>query len=275
MRINCVGLADLLCAYADGELGDANKQLVEDHLAICDNCTTILKVYREMSASIDDTCVDPPAALVTGVMNRIMNEEVPRVETETVQRKRNRFILTRYLPVAACLVAMLLVWQFWGNTFFFGLTDTGAQAPEAVSPESRMTTSDALDTAGESGAGQHPAPAAGGGDNTSLNEPQADSHTSMSDDDNEGAMVRTDEDIELFLEFLDDAYADITITGELPAFLAGFEPHPFGPWLDWEYVFEIPSTDVQRLLDELDNRESFSIMHLNKESKYAIVFYSP
>ena len=217
MRINCVGLADLLCAYADGELSDANRQLVEDHLAICDNCTSILKIYREISTSVNDTCGEPPASLVTGVMERITNEEVPRADKETVERKRNKFILKRYLPAAACFVAMLLVWQFWGSTLFTGqVNDT---APAASAPRSSadlaVTDSGAGGSAGESVA----APAGESGEDRIMMDAEDEDIYPPGDDTNSIFSIRSEHEIELFVDYLSSAYAEIIISGELPAIL--------------------------------------------------------
>jgi len=116
---NCVGIADLLCAYADGEISEANKRLVEDHLAICENCSAILVIYREISSAVDDTNLPAPDSLRIGVMNRIQNESTPRViDSRKLRNKHYQRLLTRFAPVAACLVVMLLVWQLWGETLF-------------------------------------------------------------------------------------------------------------------------------------------------------------
>jgi len=115
MRNNCIGLVDLLCAYADGELAKSDIQLVEDHLLICENCSAILKMYGEISSAVDDTNVPAPDALCLGVMNRIQNESVPSIPVKKKKWWHRRVILTRYAPVAACLVVGLLVWGIWGN----------------------------------------------------------------------------------------------------------------------------------------------------------------
>ena len=274
MRINCVGLADLLCAYADGELNDANKQLVEDHLAICDNCTSILKVYREISTSINDTSIEPPTALVKGVMDRVMEESVPRVEKETVERKRNKLILTRYLPVAACLVAMLLVWQFWGNTLFTGrVNDMGS----TIAPMEAMPTPVPADAGGGSSRSEalEIKPGTTGGMSEQGGEPSADFNVTDTDDEALDHSSQKENEDAQFLDILNNAYAEIKIKGDLPTFLVDHEPHPIGKWFDWDIVFEIPATDIQALLDELSKRDDFSFERINTESKYAIVFYSP
>ncbi|MCL2820473.1 MAG: zf-HC2 domain-containing protein [Oscillospiraceae bacterium] len=159
---NCVGIAELLCAYADGELNDSNKKFVEDHLVICENCSAILKMYGEISSSVNDTNVPAPDALCIGVMNRIQNEETPQKATISKKRRQYRYILTRYAPIAACLVVMLLVFQFWNPIRAF--MPAGSSAPETsdalnVMPE---TASYAYDMGGEDNMAPEEADTGGG-----------------------------------------------------------------------------------------------------------------
>jgi len=295
MRTNCVGLADLLCAYADGELTESNKQLVEDHLIICENCSAILKVYREISDSVNETNVPAPDALRIGVMNRIQSESVPgtvgrRQVSNTAsqkkegakQRGRLNVLLTRYAPIAAGLVVMLLIWQFWGEMFTGrqNAMQTAAPAPAADSmpaaapapqaapaPETAvnfddMSESDSLadEEAFSFDAAAEAAPAA-------LAEPEAPLLTDI---------TRTTQETEEIMAYMSGAYAEITVTGDLPVLLAGHEPQPFGSWFGWEMVFEIPSSEVPALLAELGTRSGFSVSYQtdNRDSKYAVVLFS-
>jgi len=131
-----------LCAYADGELNDSSKQLVEDHLVICENCSAILKMYKEISDSVSDTNVPAPDALCIGVMNRLKDEETPRTVAVTKRRKTYQYMLTRYAPVAACLLVVLLVWQFWTpiSSVMPGMQRDGAatMAPQESAPEAAL-----------------------------------------------------------------------------------------------------------------------------------------
>jgi len=130
MRNNCIGLVDLLCAYADGELPESDIKVVEDHLIICENCSAILKIYKEIPSAVIDTNVPAPDALCIGVMNRIQSESVP---TKIIREKKwwhRKVILTRYAPIAACLVIGLLVWGIWGD--FRALMPGSNAAPEST-----------------------------------------------------------------------------------------------------------------------------------------------
>jgi len=191
---NCVGIAELLCAYADNELSESNRRLVEDHLIICENCSAILKIYKEISDSVNDTNVPAPDALCIGVMNRLQSEEPPQKVTMSKKRKQYHFILTRYAPIAACLVVVLLVMQFWNP--FSTLLPGSSQMNDAMSPApapEAATFAGSLDDAndilpGDSDFGLE----AGGGDNTdTLNQSLSDEPSLQRTDDDESVQRRT------------------------------------------------------------------------------------
>ena len=278
MKTNCIGVAELLCAYADGELEKSKIHIVEDHLLICENCSAILKLYGEISTAIDDTNVPAPDILRPGVMNRIQNEEIYTNTEKVKKRKQYHFILTRFAPVAACLVVGILIWQPWRNTLSMGgdmamppaaqmadselydmsvaPTSEPGSAPEALPFENMASDADEPDIAGE--------PAGGG---------------SLWDDSSEfdRAFGRlAPQDIEQLREHINGAYAEIIITGEFPVLLERYMPQAFGPWFEWDLVFEIPSNEIPALLDELGNPEEFVITRndQNASSSYVMVFFS-
>ena len=277
MKSNCIGLADLLCAYADGELADKNIKLVEDHLAICENCSAILKVYKEITMSVNDTNEPAPDALRIGVMNRIQSESTPRKTDTDKLRKNYRMILARFVPVAACLVVMLLVWQFWGDLFGVQQDHASPAATSApdlavvAAPEFAINVDDA-----DYGVQTEPAPASGGTESAGF---ENESH-SIADDPGRRMSPEeawTTDETEQFMEYISKAYAEITITGELPVLLSGIEPLPLGPWFGWELIFEIPAAEVPTLLEELSGRNDVTTVNntSNNESTYAVIFYSP
>jgi len=277
MKTNCIGVAELLCAYADGELEVSKIHIVEDHLLICENCSAILKLYKEISSAIDETNVPAPEILRPGVMNRIQHEEIYTDTVKIKKRKQYHFVLTRFAPVAACLLVGLLIWQPWGNSLimrsdsampagapmadsdFYGMTSV--PAPEAAQafdyesqPEELAVTSDS-DMSEATGGGR--------------------AFDDSSDDD---GMLRalTVQDIDLLLRHIDGAYAEITITGELPLILERYMPQAIGPWFEWDMVLEIPSTEIPALLNELADHEDFTLTtnDQNASSEYAMVFFS-
>ena len=283
MRINCVGLADLLCAYADGELTESNKQIVEDHLAICENCSAILKVYREISDSVSDTNVPAPESLRIGVMNRVRDEDTPRATNTNKLRRRYQVILTRYAPIAACLVVMLLVWQFWGDMwgireYFQENTSIPAAAPEAMpapqppanappAPQAAIHTTDDMAELGRFD---------DEGVASSADAPQAaPAGTADFEDTMLTGESRSAQETESIMAYISGAYAEIAIVGEFPAFLAGYEPQPFGSWFGWERVFEIPSSEVAALIAELGIGDGVEVAYHDNNSTYAVVLFSP
>lgn len=280
---NCVGIAELLCAYADGELAESSIQVVEDHLIICENCSAILKIYREVSDSVYESNVPAPDALCIGVMNVIQSENIPVATNDNKQRKRYRFILTRYAPIAACLVVMLLVWQFWGD--FWGVSDM-ASAPDSLfrsayaePPAEEALMAPMQATPAPSGAETQIAVVDADDLDDHLNEgiqPEAEQSDLFGVDNDFSATgdPRTEQEIALFMEYLENAYAEITIIGEFPAFLAGYDPQPYRAWVTWESVFEVPSTEVAALLAELENHDGVNMVEINSSSAYAVVLYS-
>ena len=271
MKTNCIGVAELLCAYADGELESSKIHIVEDHLLICENCSAILKLYGEISSAINDTNVPAPEILRPGVMNRIQFEEIYTNTEKVKKRKQYHFILTRFAPVAACLVVGLLIWQPWSN--FLGMSSEGAM-PAAQPADSELfgISADLM-----------PAPEALTEDMDDAADPsmagEAGAESRLFDDDfeSDGAFDGlTLQDLESLQEHINGAYAEITITGELPALLELYMPQAFGPWYDWDIVFEIPITEIAALQDELGSHEKFAITRneQNAGSPYVMVFFS-
>jgi len=278
MKTNCIGVAELLCAYADGELEKSKVHIVEDHLLICENCSAILKLYGEISTAIYDTNVPAPEALRPGVMNRIQHEEIHTEIEKIKKRKQYHFILTRFAPVAACLVVGILIWQTWGNYLDYSGDSAVPPAQMADSEFYRLS----LDVAPTSEPA--PAPEAAPGDMESVADSDPDGEPAaggniINDDasDSFGTFrVLLPQDVEHYQEHIDGAYAEINITGELPALLESYMPQAFGPWPPWDIVFEIPSTDIAALLDELGSNEELVVNRniQNASSPYVMVFFS-
>jgi len=286
MKKNCIGLVDLLCAYSDGELNESDILIVEDHLAICENCSAILKMYSEISDSINVTNVPAPEALKIGVMNRIMSDDIH--ETTEIDNKKQhgrfQFILTRYAPIAAGLVVMLLVWQFWGDLFGArnnaaipaaapqmdaggSVSDVMPAPAEAAAPEVAFDTTDDDDIVWESmEANESEAPAADTSAPAALSEHE---ELMILDDEN-----RSTQEAERIMTYISGAYAEIAFSGELPSLLTQYEPQPFGSWFGWEMVFEIPSSEVPALLAELSDHDGVIVVYNDNNSTYSIVLFS-
>ena len=286
-----------LSEYADDELCQTDKRLVEEHTSECDNCAALLEINREISVSISRSMAPVPEALRLGVMNRIRSESEAKAsenkKTETEKKHRwNRLILTRYVPAAACLVVMLLVWQFWGNIWS---TQNDYAAPSAMRvatdeayAESAMEDSTFGGSAEEApafadeDAGLGFAPgmrgdAAGDFDGELFLAPQAEAaeYSDMNDLMMPGE-PRTEAETARIMTYIDEAYVQIYFTGELPASLKELEPQSFGSWFGWQKVFEIPSEDVSALLAEIGTRRNLDVIYNenHRNSEYALIFFS-
>jgi hypothetical protein len=105
---NCAEYMELISAYADDELAGSDKQLLEHHLGMCANCSSLLEVYREVSLVATESNVPAPEALRDGVMHKVLNEGQIRAAGKSSSRKVTRIVLSRYVPAAACLAVLLL-----------------------------------------------------------------------------------------------------------------------------------------------------------------------
>ncbi|MCL2425642.1 MAG: zf-HC2 domain-containing protein [Oscillospiraceae bacterium] len=126
----CTKIYELLSAYSDNEVTDSERLLVDRHLAACKDCSAMLEMFRDISDAVSEPHMEVPEALRIGVMNRVKSESVLEnlVVSEAKDKHRKRFgiMLTRFVPIAACLAVVVLVWQFWGNT---GSIDFVVEAP--------------------------------------------------------------------------------------------------------------------------------------------------
>jgi len=279
---NCQGIADFLCAYADGELPEANKQIVEDHLSICDNCSSILEIYREISVSVSETNVSAPEALRIGVMNRIQSENIPREFDNNKQRKQYKYILTRFAPIAACLVVGLVVWQFWGTMWGINNAASPAAAPAPMAAAPAAPADAAPEVAfndnemPESAEAESPVEAAGAfgldisldeaepapvpGDRIAQNDEGADFLKSLYDNiDGFGPLDGADADL------FRDASAVITVVGDLPILLARLNAQPSPDWhygrFGWEQLYVISREMIASILDEVGDREGTIVIY--------------
>jgi len=287
----CTEITELLSAYADNELTGSDKRSVEEHLAACENCSALLEIYREISISVDESSAPVPDALRIGVMNRVRSERISNETVKDTNKKKwwqHQVLLTRLAPIAACLAVVLLIWQYGGNMFSMNEYASPANvpapaampdAPAASAGDSAVGSPEALETFVEyewstddaiydEDMMSMPEEASDGLQPQATSEPLPAFNRRT--DGAESELI----DPEGFAEFINQAYAEITFTGELPAILADLEPLPIYDWNGWELVFEIPSTDIDTLIEQLIDRTDVSLTHNHNNSTYAIVFYS-
>ena len=155
---NCREYMELISAYADGELPETGKQRLDEHLRDCENCTALLELYSEMSSAVTGSCEPSPEALREGVMKEILRESAATTADNIKRRRIVRVIMSRYVPIAACLAIILLVLPR-----FLSANRTGSgsmPAGESSVPGSSVQMSGTADTAA---GGAMSSPAAGGG----------------------------------------------------------------------------------------------------------------
>jgi len=268
---------DQISAYADGELNDSDKRQVDEHIAECESCSTLLDIYREISASVSESSKPVPEALRIGVMNRILYEDIPVKVGVEKQRGRFHFALTRFAPVAACLLVGLLLWQNWGD-LFGGQNEilAPAAAPEPASAPAPAPAADAVPELGvRLDFDADPAEAGIQLDDALVPAEEAAAPMQVPEEQIMTGTPRSFEESARIMNYIDSAYAQISFTGELPALLAEYEPQPFGDWFGWEMVFEIPTEMVPELLAELGDRDELTLTHIDRNSTYAVVMYTP
>jgi len=135
----CIDLSELISAYADGELGESDILRVEEHLDTCDSCSALLDFYRETSAAVSGSGPDVPEALRERVMGMVLSDNAHGAVNHDKRRKVMRVVLTRYLPVAACLALVLLTLPLFMNlnrsdsNMSKNEYSTGAVAPSSAS----------------------------------------------------------------------------------------------------------------------------------------------
>jgi len=173
----CVEYVDLISAYVDGELAEPDKQRLEKHLAECENCSALFELYREITDSTLESAVEAPESLVGNVMDRVHSDGriirdyiaydsgVDRID-DAAKRRKVMHVISRYMPIAACVVIALLVLpRFFGNgrtdsapTTGGGSSGSSSQVrttvPAGVSPgQSSETTQGSSSAGGGAGSG--------------------------------------------------------------------------------------------------------------------------
>jgi len=179
---NCIEYLELISAHADDELTESDRTRVEEHLSGCENCSALLELYREISAASIDSCLPAPEALCSGVMAKIQSGEADGDNSESGAssfesrsadstavvgnaKKNNvvRMVMTRYLPMAACLALVLIsLPRVISNRSGGGQTNQQIPAPMMAEISMESAPAAMMDAPPEVGGGM-----AGGGDTAS------------------------------------------------------------------------------------------------------------
>ena len=301
---NCSEYRELINAYFDDELENADALRVEGHLKTCESCFAAFGFYLEISAALEESLVDAPPALRERVMDQIRSGNVTHIDRYAKRRKATRFALTRLVPVAACLAVILLVLPLVINLnrsyidnadmelYYSGSRDgslseeTAAKAPspsgsamsltEAERDEGAVATEQPGLAAGGSG-WPEPAPAppdsvARFPDEHSSPEatPEPEAADNEGGDPSNAPMLAGDVQTG---DGLMDApyYVVIEISGELPASLADYVALFID---DLTLHYFIPRDAVQGLIDELAGRPDVTISAMDLTGEQALVVYT-
>ena len=92
----------MMSAYIDGELSEAETGELFAHIDTCPSCRSLFDVMRTASDEAKTDLVDPPEALLQGVMQAI-NEGTAAASAKPGRSR----ILYRYLPIAACIAIIV------------------------------------------------------------------------------------------------------------------------------------------------------------------------
>jgi len=270
----CVDYTQQLSAYYDGELSDSEALRVKQHVDSCEECSALLEIYKEISVASDTSSLPVPDALRIGVMNRVRSDEL----YGSIKSKKNPgyIILTRYMPIAACLIVVFFVWSFWGDSF--GLKDSAhpqnysnsetAGGLATIAPAPDATCDSSLD--GSSFSSDINAP-------DFLEENLDFPAELIRSVETPASLHRSQREAYEISEYISAASYWITIVGELPDYLSDLDPQPFGSWYGWDMVFEIPSEDVQKIESEVfgsfPSRKSIK-NSTSPDGAYAVVLYA-
>lgn len=94
--MNCENALELLNRELDGALTEAESAALRAHLDACPDCRETWRQLHELDALLQESELEPPAALHDGVMRAIRQEQ---------KRKPRR----AWLPAAAIAAAAVLV----------------------------------------------------------------------------------------------------------------------------------------------------------------------
>lgn len=123
--MNCEEALELLSGHLDGANTQEEETQLQAHLASCPACRAILEAYEAVDSGLASLQAEPPAELVSGVM------EAVRQESSTA--KKIRRFPTRGIAATAVAAALLLV---IGTTYLPELNrnqESQATLPDTVS----------------------------------------------------------------------------------------------------------------------------------------------
>ena len=93
---NCEYYRELISCMLDGELDEAQRSELEEHIAECAECAAVYKAFASVSEALDENMQEPPENLLDNVMQRIGEKQ---------SKKKSPWL--KLLPVAACAAIVI------------------------------------------------------------------------------------------------------------------------------------------------------------------------
>jgi len=136
--MNCAEYKELLVAYIEGLLDEAEKHSVAEHLKSCASCRAELKEVSDLhDRLVKNSNTLAQSDLEEVVLDRIIREQNVRLKTSTkisTSLKLRRIIMkskiTRFAAAAVIIMAALITFHFVGNPF--GATVTFAKVIQPI-----------------------------------------------------------------------------------------------------------------------------------------------
>ncbi|HEU4964259.1 MAG TPA: zf-HC2 domain-containing protein [Bacilli bacterium] len=137
-------LADsTILSYLEGDLDDAELDLIEEHMEVCDECADKLALFAELGAELPSKLIPlelPSAGFADRVMEQVMQEAPPGQPKHVVPIKPRRKlppqleVFTRFLTAAVVTGFMVLgSTQVQGVPVIHQFSTTVTQTGESVS----------------------------------------------------------------------------------------------------------------------------------------------
>lgn len=126
----CKKYQDMISCAIDGELSANERRALSHHLECCPDCRSVYAQMQQLTTSLQQSAVEPPAALLEGVM-RSIGATTPEAKKS---RKKNYI---RYISAAACLALVLFIGYAALHSGFGASKD--AAAPESNTAFNRYT----------------------------------------------------------------------------------------------------------------------------------------
>ena len=112
--MNCQDYEQQISAMLDGELPEAECEMLQEHLRTCEACAAVYRSFAGLSAVMQDLDAEPPADLSARILEQIEHENVVQMD-QARRERRERRSWRGVAAMAACLVLLLGVVHFAGH----------------------------------------------------------------------------------------------------------------------------------------------------------------